>query len=125
VSKVYHKRAYYDQGLGVTVYDPLLKNPVIIGHNGLNRWTINNRVEIDLETKDGVLIFCNGSMNFAARMGDVWLNWKKGIVRSTVQFANLNKILFYLGMGILVIIIVGLVKNRKKRTNSKIHNQGQ
>lgn len=72
---------------------------------------------IDLETKDGVLIFCNGSMGFAGgdMGGDVWLSWKKGIARSYVQFANLTKMLVLLVVGSVIIITIGgVVKNRKK-----------
>lgn len=102
------------QGLGTTMYDVKEQNSVIIGHNGLNRWAINSRAIIDLETKDGVLIFCNGSMSFAGDMGDVWLSWKKGIARSYVQFANLTKMLVLLVLGSIIIITIGVVKNRRK-----------
>ena len=117
MSTPFYRAPYNARGLGVQFHDVSNEKPSIIGHNGLNRWAINSSALIDLEEKDGILVFCNGSMDFAAHMSETWLYWKKGIISSSVQFANLNKMLVYLGIGILVIIGIGIYKNRKKTRN--------
>lgn len=115
MSTPFYRAPYNVRGLGVQFYDVSNEKPSIIGHNGLNRWAINSSALIDLEEKDGILVFCNGSMDFAAHMSETWLYWKKGIVSPSVQFANLNKMLVYLGIGIVLIIGIGIFKNRGKK----------
>ncbi len=114
MSKKIHQLHFMAQSLGTAIYDSQEDAPSIIGHGGLNRWAINSQAMVDLESKDGVLIFCNGSMDFASNMGDVWLCWKKGIVKPSVQVNNLNKMLVYLFIGFLIIITIGTIKNKKK-----------
>jgi CubicO group peptidase (beta-lactamase class C family) len=107
---------YFGQGLGVRIYDTSIDNHTMIGQNGLGRWAINSSAIIDLDSKDGVIIFCNGSMDFAKYLGNIWIHWNKGIVTDSVQFENLNKMIKLLVIGALVIIIIGFVLERRKKT---------
>ncbi len=66
-------QGFPQQALGPEIYGKTPSGGYIIGHGGLERWTVENQVLLNPVTGDGLIAFCNGSMDFAHLLGDEWL----------------------------------------------------
>ena len=101
-------------GLGPKIYGQSPSGDTIIGHGGLERWTVESQVLLNLGTGDGIIAFSNGTLSFAHELGEEWLFWKYGIVGGAIQNRNKSRVLTLLVVG--YVLIGGLLWfTRKKR----------
>ncbi len=107
-----------DQALGAKIYGITTSDENIIGHGGLGRWTVQNQVLLNPTTGDGLIVFSNGTFDYASILGDEWLFWKYGFINYGTQMNNLNRIIMILVIGYLVIISVFRLRGFLKRKKS-------
>lgn len=104
-------------GLGPYIFGKNEAGDIIVGHDGGNRPAINNAARINLNTKDGIIVFETGSPSFASALGDEWIFWKTGIVSfSSYTLLESNKVAILLSLfaGYFVISILSFYIISKK-----------
>lgn len=107
------------RGLGTQIYGRTKSNENIIGHGGLERWTVENQVLLNPNTGDGLIVFSNGTYDYAHNLGLEWLFWKYGIISYSTQMNNINRTVIILLVGYVVILsLFWLRRLQNKRKKS-------
>lgn len=96
-------------GLGPMLYAPNNQNDYIIGHDGNNGPAINTVARFDPDTGDGIVILSTGSDTLATRLAGEWVFWKTGNIDSLMFLMSFDTILFTMGIGLIVILVIGVI----------------
>lgn len=104
-------------GLGVILYATNRDGDYIVGHDGNNEPAINTSARIDPATGDGIVALATGSPMLATRLAGEWVFWKTGNVDNLMFVMELEKTIFWMVSGALVILltafVVGMVLRRR------------
>lgn len=92
-------------GLGPHLYSQNDKKSNIIGHDGSGNNALNTAARIDLNSKDGIILFETGSFDFASSMADEWMFCKARIADYVVITRNKSYLITLLLIGYIIIIL--------------------
>ena len=101
--------------LGPTIFARDGEGVFIHGHDGSGS-SLNTAARVNLDTRDGIIVFETGHPNLASSIADHWIFWKTGIADFVVINANKNWLLTLLLGGYVLIIILGIVRHRRAKT---------
>jgi CubicO group peptidase (beta-lactamase class C family) len=107
-------------GLGTILYARTDDNDFIIGHDGKSTPPINTCVRLNPETGDGIIILETGNPIMATKLASEWVFWKTGKV-DTLLFPMLrNGMVWTIGAGWIVIIVITILFSIIKKGRTAI-----
>lgn len=105
-------------GLGTILYTSTENGDYIIGHDGKSTPPINTAVRLNPQTGDGIIILETGNTILATKLASEWVFWKTGKVDLTLFTMLTDNMVFIIGVGwiviIILVIIFGIVRHRRK-----------
>jgi len=93
-------------GLGTVLYATTDDDDFIIGHDGKSTPPINTAIRLNPETGDGIIILETGSSVVATKLASEWVFWKTGKVDTFLFPMLINGMVWAIGIGWAVILIV-------------------
>ena len=96
-------------GLGTVLYATTDDNDFIIGHDGKSTPPINTSIRLNPETGDGIIILETGNPIVATKLASEWVFWKTGKVDTFLFPMLINGLVWTIGMGWVVIIVITVI----------------
>lgn len=96
-------------GLGTVLYAATNGNDFIIGHDGKSTPPINTAVRLNPETGDGIIILETGNPIIATALASEWVFWKTGKVDTFLFPMLLDGLVWTIGIGWVVIIVIAIM----------------
>ncbi|MEQ1586176.1 MAG: serine hydrolase domain-containing protein [Cyclobacteriaceae bacterium] len=106
-------------GLGTVLYATTVGNDFIIGHDGKSTPPINTAVRLNPETGDGIIILETGHPILATKLASEWVFWKTGKVDTFLFPMLMNKLVWIIGTGWAVILIITIIVSSRRRLRMK------
>lgn len=104
-------------GLGTILFATTEGNDFIIGHDGKSTPPINTAIRLNPETGDGIIILETGHPNLATRLASEWVFWKTGKVDTLLFPMLISGMLWTIGVGWMVIVVIAVVVARTLTPN--------
>jgi CubicO group peptidase (beta-lactamase class C family) len=107
-------------GLGTILYVSNNEGSFIVGHDGNNEPAINTAARLNPATGNGIVIFETGKPLLATQLAGEWVFWETGNVDFIAFTIAIPGILYLLGLGSIVIIlviptIIWLIQHKRRR----------
>jgi CubicO group peptidase (beta-lactamase class C family) len=106
-------------GLGTILFANTESNDFIIGHDGKSTPPINTAIRLNPQTGDGIIILETGHPVIATKLASEWVYWKTGKVDNLLFLMLIDGLVWLIGIGWAVIIIMTIViiVVKRKRIN--------
>lgn len=106
-------------GLGTVLYATTDGGDFIIGHDGKSTPPINTAIRLNPETGDGIIILETGNAIMATKLASEWVFWKTGNVDTFLFPMLINGLVWTIGLGWVVIIVISIIFNIMRRQRMK------
>ncbi len=106
-------------GLGTVLYATTEGNDFIIGHDGKSTPPINTAIRLNPETGDGIIILEMGHPIMATKLASEWVFWKTGKVDTFLFPMLIDGLIWTIGIGWAVIIVVTIIFRMVRRLRMK------
>ncbi len=106
-------------GLGTVLYATTENNDFIIGHDGKSTPPINTAIRLNPETGDGIIMLETGHPILATKLASEWVFWKTGKVDTFLFPMLIGGIVWTIGIGWAVIIVVTIIFSIVRRLSMK------
>jgi CubicO group peptidase (beta-lactamase class C family) len=107
-------------GLGTVLYATTDGDDFIIGHDGKSTPPINTSIRLNPETGDGIIILETGNPIMATKLASEWVFWKTGKVDTFLFPMLINGLVWTIGIGWVVIIVITIIFSIMRRLRNKI-----
>jgi CubicO group peptidase (beta-lactamase class C family) len=106
-------------GLGTILFANTDSNDFIIGHDGKSTPPINTAIRLNPQTGDGIIILETGHPVIATKLASEWVYWKTGKVDNLLFLMLIDGLVWLIGIGWAVIIVMTIViiVVKRKRIN--------
>lgn len=106
-------------GLGTILFATTDSNDFIIGHDGKSTPPINTAIRLNPKTGDGIIILETGNPIVATKLASEWVFWKTGKVDTFLFPMLIDGLVWTIGIGWAVIIVITIIFSIVRRLRMK------